>query len=93
VREYFEQIGDFNSTDQVRTAINAMPTYETKKMIIDKVLLRRDEIKLSQENFKIMKYGHIFRRFLSKFRASKQLKLTAEKASVPDNQKGTFGFT
>lgn len=45
-----------------------MPNLELRKFMIDKILNRREEIKKSDENYKIFKYAHIFRRFLQKFK-------------------------
>jgi hypothetical protein len=68
IRQRFNSISNFFSRRQIKSVIEGLPTLSSRKEMIDRVIQRREEIKNSEENFKIHKYAHVFRKLLYKFR-------------------------
>lgn len=57
-----------------------MPNVDTRKRMLDKILERREEIRNSEEIFKIHKYAHVFKKLLYRFRLLKKKKKIEEEA-------------
>ena len=45
-----------------------MPSFRERKVMLDKVIARREEIRNSEDQYKIQRYAHVFRKMLWKFR-------------------------